>query len=172
MDYVEDGLPFSDDLAPGMLFTGRYSYDSGVADNAPENGSVGGYSFPNRAMSVTVGPMDFATEDLAIGITNHSVLDNYSAGNESDFVANGLLWHVMAITLRDTTATAFSSDALPVGPPNLDDFEFARIFFLLQPNRLSPSVTGQLTSIRLVPEPGTLSLLVAGLFLCAHRRTL
>ncbi|MCB9849789.1 MAG: hypothetical protein H6817_03710 [Phycisphaerales bacterium] len=171
IDFVEDTLPFSDTIGIGTPFEGSYSYDSDTPDNFPNDPTAGGYSFPNSSMSFKIGDLAFSTPDLRMTIWDISLFDVYEVSNSSPFSAHGVDWGLARITLRDDTGTALASDALPVNAPDLEDFDFARALLLRRIDQRESSIKGTVTSIRLVPEPGTLTFLATGLFLCAHRRT-
>lgn len=170
INYVEDGLPLSDEISAGMPFEGAYTYNTDAEDVNPDDPQGGGYLFPDYTMSTQFGALEFETTNLGIAIFIHSLLDRYSAGNYSAFISNGIEWRSMGIVLSDRTATAFPNDLLPADAPNLDDFEYERIFFLQQEGNPEFSVTGEITSIYRVPEPSALALLATGVFLCARRR--
>lgn len=171
IDNVEEDLPFSDQLAAGMPFRGTYTYELGAADEAP-SASYGGYKFPEQAMVAEIGPLTFATADLQILVADHSVGDEYEVRNISDFSAHGLDWTSMVISLRDLSATAFNSDELPSGAPDLGDFGFLRTFYLRQVGHRLSSVSGTVTELVLVPEPVMLlSLFVSALCLGRSRRS-
>ena len=70
------------------------------------------------------------------------------------------------IFLFDSDGTMFSSDALPLIPPDLLIVELPTFSITSQP--LGVNISGTLTSV--VPEPGTLSLLVLGALTCMKRR--
>ena len=81
-------------------------------------------------------------------------------------------WELCGFELRlvDKDALVFDSDALPLSPPDLEQFEFAQVELVFQdieePVRRA-WVRGSISSISLfsvtVPEPGTLALLGLGL---------
>lgn len=170
IDFVDEALPFSHSIGAGTTFEGTYSYESTTPDNLPDDPGIGGYSFPDYAMSAQIGAFEFETIDLGIAIFIHSTLDRYSAAGYSPFLSNGVVWRDMGVVLSDRTATAFPNDSLPDDAPNLDDFEFERIFYLQQVDNPDFSITGEITSIYRVPEPSALALVMTGVFLCARRR--
>jgi len=66
--------------------------------------------------------------------------------------------------------TAFLIDHLPAGAPDLDDFEFGHILRMIAEGHFNSSLTGTLTSIAVVPEPGTLALTALALAYVTRRR--
>lgn len=170
IDYVESDLAVGSGIVPGVSFLGRYSYDSETPDNAPGDAHYGGYSFPDSHMDFGIGELDFVTPDLGLTILNQSVLDSYNVSNITPFSAHGIEWAAATITLRDLTATAFATDALPLDVPDLAKFSFARTFLMRRMDHREPSITGTITAMTLVPEPSALGLLAIGAALALRRR--
>jgi len=172
LDFVEPGLPFSNATHVGDVFRGTYSYDTSAMDTLPDNSSLGAYRFPNSALSVEFGPFGISTAGFGITVYNvHSPLvDRYSVFASSGVSAFDLLWRELGFTLADTTGTAFTSDALPLGPPNLQDFQFERVFLLTQAGARDPSLRGTVTSLATFPEPATFSLVAIGALYTLKRK--
>jgi len=171
IDFVEEGHSFSGAIPVGTPFSGVYSYDpDGAVDVAPNDPSIGAYLFPDHIIHVEIGTVIFTSPDLAISILNsNSLFDRYSVGNSSTFTAYEVEWNSMAVDLRDATGSAFADDALPLGPPALEEFQFSRSFYLARVGQRDPLIKGEVTSLTLVPEPGTLILLLAGAGCAAGR---
>lgn len=169
IDVVEAGLPFGDQISVGMPFVGTYSYDLGAEDTVPNDSSYGAYRFAGHAMSVDIGTLTFTASGIVILISSQSHLDMYSVKNTSGFAANGVGWAHMLVNLADLTGAALNSDALPMGPPTLDDFS-VRDFGLIQVGHLPPSVSGTITEVMRFPEPSTLTLLLVSAAGAATRR--
>jgi hypothetical protein len=74
----------------------------------------------------------------------------------------------MAFHLRGPNAELFTNLALPVVPPSLGGLS-QNIFGVGATNEIFV-VTGQLTSLSLIPEPATLVLLAGGSFTLVMRR--
>ncbi|MCB9867494.1 MAG: PEP-CTERM sorting domain-containing protein [Phycisphaerales bacterium] len=172
IDFVDPDVPFADAIGIGAGFSGSYEYESSVADDFPDNPSLGGYYFPTSALFVQIDSLTFRTNDLGIAILNSNppLYDNYNATNGSSFTALGVEWRHVGLTLRDATGTAFQNDHLPAGAPDLDDFEFGHIFQMIAEGHFNASLTGTLTSIAVIPEPGTLALTALALAYVTRRR--
>jgi len=130
----------------------------------------------NSTQTDAISGLEFTTPDLGISVLNSNppLFDNYGVSNLSSFHANGVDWSRMGITLRDATGLAFINDSLPDYAPDLADFEFQTLFYLQQVGLRDPLVTGQITSLEVVPEPGALVLFAAGSLLAmwrSNRRT-
>jgi len=176
IEFVDGGVPFEDAVAVGTQFVGTYAYDSGIPDNSPVDPVIGSYLYPDSMMEVRIGDLEFATSGFGISVFNSNppLPDDYSVFNLSSFHANGVDWGRMVITLRDATGLAFANDSLPDYAPDLADFEFQTLFYLQQVGLRDPLVTGQITSLEVVPEPGALVLFAAGSLLAmwrSNRRT-
>ena len=171
IDFVEQGLPISDQIATGVPYTAVYQFDpEGVVDvnDSPWTGS---YPFgTSGAMFVELGDITIASIDLRASIENSPVLDRYAIVSMTPFVAHSTLWQAMALDLRDATHSAFNSDALPLTAPNLANFQLSQLFYLIQPNRREPSITGTVEFLTMIPEPSSVGFLVSGSALLALRR--
>jgi len=71
--------------------------------------------------------------------------------------------------LDDWSGSALSSDALPLGPPVLSDWEYQRLTIELGPKG-GANVGGQVTCVWLIPEPATVLLLGCGSVLILRKR--
>ena len=166
---VDIGLDESVDI--GTPFFGSYTFDPvGATDSSPDNPHFGFYGFLSPShFSVTVGNYEFTTNDLLGVIGNDSLIgDLYYISSWSSFHSDGFTWEDMGVFLRDNTGTALDSDALPLTPPELEDFQDYAKFSAAIPGHPGPVLTGQLTS--LTPEPGSLAILSFGAGIVAARR--
>jgi hypothetical protein len=120
-----------------------------------------------------VGANVFNAAAVDIDISNLAAVDIYRvAGSLTSGPALGSFnLDSMVLALTDNaTATALASDALPLTPPNLADFNIAllNLAFIDSANPGSvASVNAQITSLRTsvvaIPEPGAILLFLAGL---------
>ncbi len=155
----------ADGFSTSLPVSGGGSYNSNSTD-ANSSVNVGRYNNPIQDFSVSVGThfASFAPGNSFIRVTNSA------AGAGSDIYelrVNGLLGSAVngytptsfLLELTDPTGTAFSSDALPSGPPSLSSFASSQ--FRLIFGSASTRVQGALTS--LVPLPAAMWLFGAGL---------
>ena len=145
------------DLQIGDPFDGIFEFDLSVPDGHPSDPNRGSYD-QDGVMTVTLPAISLGySGHLFIGVQNdHPGVpgDRFGIGADNSFgdfnVSN------FGITLTDSTASAFDSDALPSFLQLLD---FDGTEFRLSGFRISTSdsfsVKGALTSLILVPAPST-----------------
>jgi len=175
-------LPNVPGLSGGELISGSFTFESTAADTDPDISSFGRYWLSD--LNVTVG--SYTTNTFYSGVV--VAMDNYvypgkdpvdsysiSANVTSDNIpiSNGIaFFYGLDIQLRDSSANAFSSDALPLTPPDLSEFEDPRLLisFASEVNGINYSATRiwaleSLTSAETVPvpEPSTIFLFGFGL---------
>lgn len=155
----------ADGFTTALPVSGGGSYNSNATDIIAGS-NIGRYNNTIQDFSVSVGTYfaSFAPGNSFIRVTNSAA----GAGNDIYEVrVNGLLGSSVngfqptsfLLELTDPSGTAFSSDALPTGPPSLSSF--ARSEFRLIFGAASTRVQGALTS--LVPLPAAVWLFGAGL---------
>ena len=158
------GAPF----AVGQSVSGRYTFDGGSFDGAPSNPAEGLYS--------SLTSLDFAfgsysgSGSASDGLTVFAVLNDFLPNLDTYdvlFFAHGpeLLGSspYLEVSLADHSGAAFTSDALPVVPPDLAAFDSAEVilgFATSGPAELA-RVHAQIDSLVLVPEPARSALAAA-----------
>lgn len=146
-------------VSVGDAFSGTYSFDSTTPDAAPGDSALGTYDDAILSVAGQAGSLLF--EGPAAGLNYIQVQDNLLGAPSDVYVARTevdveQLLLDFSLGLLDPTGAAFSNDLLPLEPPPLELFSAT---FHLQSETLGINVAGQVTSLTLVPEPGTAVLL-------------
>lgn len=150
-------------VAVGDPVTGFFAYDLATPDGDPS--SDGGLYLLSQPdiFALTVDGFVFSAGPVQISVANDGggSFDQFNYKVTPPVSSGALTLSSGYIVLEDSTATAFNSGALPVSL-NLGDFDIARVWLGADP--AGGSVLGIIiTSLTLVPEPGSLLLLVTGL---------
>ena len=149
------------DLQIGDPFDGIFEFDLSVPDVFPDNPITGSYD-QDGVMTVNLPAisLDYSGH-LFVWVHNDSL-----SGDQFGIVADNSFGDFnvssFGVILTDTTASAFDSDVLP---SLLELFDFDGRKFRLSGSRLSTgdsfSVMGTLTSLTIVPTPGTVIVVLA-----------
>jgi hypothetical protein len=178
VDYIDD--PYSlleNGVHQGDSITGFYIYDSETPDSDPSI-YIGFYQHWTApyGMSLTAGSLTFQTDptnvNLEIGLTNNyegDPPDHYTVtGHNNLALANGVSIDNLHWQLDDYSGTALSNDALPLTAPDLSRWQSNSLSvsggmypFPLEGDKTLFRISGQVTSVWLIPEPA--SLLIFGL---------
>jgi hypothetical protein len=159
-----------------QTLSGSYTFESSSPDLDPADPTRGVYQSPlvPNALSFTIGSYAGGRTGPAMLGDQIRVFDNVSSQADvynpawrpalSGPNVGGLSPDTFVLQLPDLSQTAFSSDALPLTPPNLAAFgngAFWGLFFQNQDGTQFGLVEGRLTSLELapVPEPATVLLL-------------
>lgn len=159
-------------FSPGDTFSGSYTFESTTPDADPSPG--GFYAGAIIGLTFTIGPYTGTLGLCSSGPCDIFVQDNGfgpCASVDCYFLnvipsgpsVAGVIPTSFQIGLNDFTGLAFSSDALPLTPPDLSLF---LPFFGVNFDSFAFGVEGSITSFTLaspVPEPSTLLLLAAGI---------
>jgi len=151
------------------IITGTYTYDLSTPDSNPLS-TVGDYEHfdPPCGISLTVGGFDFTTDPNNVNFLVE-ILNDKGPGELHDAYVlrsyNNLpLWNGLPVShiswqLSDDTSNAISSTALPATAPILGDWPTNALSIDGGKNFL---IGSHVTSVILIPEPGTLFLFVLG----------
>ena len=155
----------------GSPVRARFTFDSDEVEFSPSTPG-GDYRLRSFRLEIPSMGIDFARSG-AMGFSAFSITDE-TIGVDAYLVALDLGLEMTAgpftlfefdIVLRDSTATALSSENVLVMPPALDDFD--DVFFQLRasvfPFGGEPEARGTIDSLTLLPIPGTPALILAGL---------
>jgi hypothetical protein len=156
-------------ITNGSTITGYYTYESATLDSNPSStvGEYWHYSSP-AGVSLSLGGFEFKTDsdsvNFHIGISNHNpgggddIYSLYSYNNIP--LSNGATVNSIAWQLNDLTGSVFSSDALPVSAPILNQWQYNNL--QIQGEEGTPDSYFINANVTLVPEPSTLLLLMFG----------
>ena len=173
-------------VALGQPISGRYTFEPLAPDTSPGDPTEGLYPVSGSpyGMTFSAGGVTFTSNAVSMVIRNNAVggiYDEYIAGfstatpfspanaSPPPTASNNF---AIQLALTSTNTSLYSSDALPAGAPDLAQFDFrpsfSLSFFDVAGN--FGNVEATLTSIREVPEPGTMTLLGLALPAIAVRR--
>jgi len=154
----------------GDTITGSYTYDSTTLDSSPSE-TVGSYEHFNSpyGISLSVGGFVFETNPdnvyfLVQILNDHLGEDGYLLRSYNNLpLSNGVWVDHISWHLVDYSATALSSDELPTAPPVLEDWAYSPAQLGLEfGSKGGSGIYGEVTSVDIVPEPGTVFLLGLG----------
>jgi len=177
VDSVDDsGNYLEGQINPGDIITGYYTYESTTLDSSPLDPVVGHYYHysPPSGVSLTVGGFEFETDSanvdfliaIANDVTSGGLHDSYWIHSYNNLpLSNSVSVDEISWSLRDYSATALSSDALPTTAPVLDDWQINLL--RLRGQRAGYIVDAHVTSA--IPEPTTFLLLGLGSLLLRKR---
>ncbi len=174
-------------LSPGSRFTGNVTYDPAIVVDAEPQFPQSGLYHLDSVLTIYLDQSTIETEDPVIVVANDRLIDDPDRApylRDIFLVTNSSTvpwWEDYYITqigvsLYDNNGDVFDSDALPLPHDNLslDDFPshggLTLVGFASGPTRDSFAVTGSLDTIQFVPEPATLTMLLAGCFCVRLRR--
>jgi hypothetical protein len=161
--------------------TGSYIYESTTGDTNPDptDTTVGDYwhDITPAGISLSTGGFEFKTDTANVNFlvsigNNHSGRDVYLVRSYNNLPLSGsvgvggISWQ-----LDDYTATAFSSDALPVTAP-IPLSQWQSNDLMIDGGGIGGSyiIHAEVTSAQLVPEPATLLLISLGALMLKKSR--
>ncbi|MFQ5590356.1 MAG: PEP-CTERM sorting domain-containing protein, partial [Phycisphaerae bacterium] len=154
----------------GDPFSGSFTFESTTPDANPGDPRIGLYDGAIVALSGYVADVPFTG---VFGSTNYiEVINPSSIGPDGYFVR--LDAELLAVPLDfgfqlvDGAGTVFGDDSMALSPLSLEDFEYHKFAIGDGSETIPLSLSG--TVDRLVPEPGTLVLLTAGVLILGRRR--
>ena len=167
---IDNAHVLGSDVVVDDTFQGSYTYESTVQDSHPGDPNYGRYDSTSFVMHVAIGAFDlWSGSQNTIQVYSYSTYDSLSFG-ASGFNSAGLRVSGMVARITDDTGSALSSDALPVPVPPAT--AFTRASFGIEGFREQGDSVGFSISGVIVPEPGTISMLVLGAFAVKRRRVI
>lgn len=169
VDGLYDDAGYLDDsIVPGETFTGTYTFESSTPDDSPDVpwATYGFASSPELVMTLRIGSYDIVAP-LAFIYVENTTKDVYQV--QSQPFSIGSKSALLNFTCMDVTHTAFSTDALPLNPPDVLSFEYTGFSFG-STDQFGDGfgVGGLITSI--TPEPASAICCVMGLLLVSRRK--
>ena len=161
----DDGL-LGGAVTVGSPFSGLYTFESTTPDSDPHEPRRGLYEGSLLAVSGSTGGLSYlGPQGFQNLIEVTDPFDSYIVKTEVAFVDETLEFF---LRLGDSTGTAFSSDFLPLSPPDLSDFDATRFAIFDESEAIPLSIQGAFTSF--VPEPAAVVFVGIGLCLLSRRR--
>lgn len=160
---VDPGI--ASEFSVGEIVTGTYTFETTTPDSDPLP-TFGEYNNAITAFSANIGgdyPLSGGTSN-DIKIRNNDPIDAYSLNvfNPTSALVNGLGLELFSISLGDSNATLFDSDALPTTVPDLSQLEsnvtFNVTFFTVGGSAPLETLEFELTSLEQIPEPSSVAL--------------
>ncbi|MCB9849339.1 MAG: PEP-CTERM sorting domain-containing protein [Phycisphaerales bacterium] len=153
----------------GTVVTGTFTFDSATPDSNPDDPTRANY-YDSIVVSSSIQIGNQSTIDTGldsfVAVTNGFLGDDLYQMIDESLSFRGIPVS-SGIVLSDHDAAVFDNVSIPTYPPPLDEFE-GRLFTLLADDS-SFSAAGTVASLALVPEPGTLLLLVGAGMLVGWR---
>lgn len=169
--------PFPDTVDFGSPYSGTYTFDSSAVNGIP-GVDLGAYDSPLGTFALSLGGLSFSFGGVAIVTSNVSGSKLYGvqhAENPTGLNFTGVLLQINLMALSDA---ALGSNALPLTPPDLANFDTTNAFFFtdtIDGNQVE--VAGLLSTLsciagcNTVPEPSSGAIAgIALLALVASRR--
>ncbi len=179
VDSVEDNGPgdgyLDGQIHVGDMITGYYTYESTTLDSSTlDYRGIYEHYLPPCGIFLNVSGFDFETDpahtDFVIDIIDNLPgyeKDSYLIYSNNNLpLSNGTIVEDIGLRFTDSSGQALSSTALPLTAPNLDDW--------LSPYTLvisgGFSISSNVTSMVLIPEPASVLLLAFGFVFIQHKR--
>ena len=172
---TEVGATLAVEFSVNEPIVGKYTFESTTADSSPGDPVFGVYINAITTFTATFGGNYTVTHGLDNNIyVGEGPLSNdfiwVDVTNPTSAPVAGLNLFALFIRLADSDSTVFASDALPLTPPDLSEFDIDVSVMLFSEPGKANTVDFRVTSLTFIPEPSTLTLAaLAVLGLLAHR---
>jgi len=171
------------EITVGDTIAGTYTYDTSAPNlNPPGNLARYEYHAPPSGVSVHISGFESGSDpdntNFFVEIEDDAHLvagtrDTFSLVSENNLpFGSDVFVDDISLDFEDYSGHALSSVALPTHAPAVVDWSLAQVYISgndLQNNRLFFSITGDLTSAVLIPEPATVLLLGMGCMVLLRR---
>lgn len=173
IDRVSDYVDYFDgSIVAGGTYWGTYTFESSMVDDDPSP-MFGIYRLPAPPSSITIvhaGNYTFTGPTSGVYVENQ-VKDSYGMSSQWTEVSGLETFVHVSLQDFDYPGTALNSDALPLLPPTLQDFEYRSFALRAELNDYRQyGFVGSVESLTLVPEPGSAGLLILGVLSCIAKR--
>jgi hypothetical protein len=178
-DVGDPGNVLGGKIIKGDIFSGTYTYDSGVADSFPSDPTIGEYRFdtPPYGISINMGDLTFASAPQSDNfqievIHNGGSMDRYQiTSTNNQPLLNGAIVSQIFWRLEYNNSGTFTSDALPLTPPVVNENDLTSNILRIDG---AMHIRGEILEaypIPEVPEPASAILMIIGsTILCVGRR--
>jgi len=189
IDSIETaGFVFDGSVGNGTVMTGFCSYDTEAPDQEPGeyNGlypiisismTIGNYTFMHNPLSSETAGFLVTTVDPGYGVgSSDSYFEGTVFGGGSPFTYDDIIWGYTGFGLMSLSTRSneyISTDALPSSFPDLSVFEVGKGFgagFYDESGYKYFEISGEVTSLTVIPEPGTVFLLGLGSLALIRKR--
>ena len=183
LEFIDPQHRLPDDIVDGAPFSGFAIYDSAAAVDEDAGSPMSGFYQFDLGYQVTIGKHTVSIPRHGIAVADNRPVETPLRIRDTFLVANGenatladIQLTNIAVSLDDSTATVFDSDALPLPPDGvtIGDFDEDQRRFTFNGIGLNGpfAARGFVESIAfdVVPEPATALLLLAGLCIVGRRR--
>ncbi len=167
--------PFEGKISVGSPFRGRYTFETTTTNEGTSESGIYVHRDSQFGIDVQIGELSGNSLTALLPLHYRIILND---GHVQDIQSQSMIFggvnaYLAQIFLKDPTSTALSSVELSLTPPDLSDYQIHTFFLGIGPptNATDIMYSGQITSIRQVPEPSSLSLIaVAALVLLVTLR--
>jgi len=161
----------------GNPMEGTFTFESTTSDGNPSP-TIGSYHNAVTGVDATVGvhslegptvPNWNKINSIAVYDGTGPFPDAFDVFTAVDFL--GQEFFIWRMLLSDANGNLFVTDALPMSPPDLELVQTH--FSIIDPTEtidVELGIDGNLTLLRLVPEPSAITLLSLGALACTRRR--
>lgn len=166
---------FKGKIKVGDLVEGTYVYQSSTPDSDLSDPIKGTYYhyIPPAGISLSAGSVQFASDpfNLAFEVFTRNNIDSgddiYGFISHRNLSLSGNVYvETISWQLNDSTGTAFSTDALPLTAPVLENWDWNSLHI---DTLRAFGISGHVTAATVIPEPGTFLIIGFGALILKHK---